>query len=146
MKRHMKRQRGLGLLETIAALTILATGAMVLFSWIVQTQTSLQKMQSVSEQSAAKLEALAFLQTLNPSLQALGQQDFVRFQLQWRATLAEPVRASLGQTGRPDLYDVGLYQVKVQLNRADGAAWFDFEQQLVGYKPVRQLEAGAGFR
>lgn len=142
----MRRQRGFGLLETIAALTILATGAMVLFSWIAQTQLSLQKMQVVSEQSAAKLDSLAFLQTLNPSVDATGQQDFSRFKLQWRAALAEPMRPSLGLTGRPDLYDVGLYKVQVQISRPNGAAWFDFDQQLVGYKPVRQLDAGAPFR
>jgi general secretion pathway protein I len=140
------RSRGIGLLETIAALTIMASGAIILFSWIVQTQATLVRVEQEAQKNTAKLVALGFLDTLNPSVQPRGRQDFAQFGLQWQADLVQPARNTLGLGGQAALFDAGLYTVRVQVNRPGGVSWFDFEQLLVGYKQVREFDPATGFR
>ena len=137
---------GFGLLETIAALTILASGAIILFTWIVQTQTQLQKIEVQALKDTAKLEAIAFLSTLNPSAQPQGSQVLGPLTVRWRATLTQPMRNALNVGGRPDIVDVGLYAVRVQVSRPGEADWFEFEQLLVGSKQVRAYDPAAGFK
>lgn len=140
------RQAGFGLLETIAGLTILASGAIILFTWIVQTQTQLQKIEQQALKDTAKLEAIAFLSTLNPSALPQGSQVLGRLNVQWQATLTQPMRNTLNIAGRPDIFDVGLYALRVQVSREGGADWFEFEQLLVGSKQVRVYDPAGGFR
>jgi type II secretory pathway component PulJ len=141
-----RRHAGFGLLETIAALTILASGAIILFTWIVQTQTQLQKIEQQALKDTAKLEAIAFLSTLNPSALPQGSQVLGRLNVQWRATLTQPMRNTLNVAGRPDIFDVGLYAVRVQVSRPGESEWFEFEQLLVGSKQVKVYDPAGGFR
>lgn len=141
-----RSQAGFGLLETIAGLTILASGAIILFTWIVQTQTQLQKIEQQALKDTAKLEAIAFLSTLNPSALPQGSQVLGGVSVQWRATLTQPMRNTLNVAGRPDIFDVGLYAVRVQVSRAGATDWFEFEQLLVGSKQVKVYDPAGGFR
>lgn len=143
MRRSIKpskrqRQRGFSLLEMIAALTILAIGSGVLFSWLGQTTAQLTRFQVQEKASLARLQAIDFLSAQNPAIASSGKQAFDGFSMEWKSEPVTEIRESVSPTGGLGLYQVSLYQVRVSTFDGAGQAWFQFAVKLVGYKQVRQ--------
>ena len=134
----IKRERGFSLLEMIAALTILAIGSVVLFSWLGQTMGQLTRFQNDEKVSLAKLQAVQFLTMQNPSLTPSGTQTFDTFKMVWKSEPVSELRDSISPANGLGLYQMGLYNVQVAISDAAGRAWFDFSVRLVGYRQVRQ--------
>lgn len=131
-------QRGFSLLEMIAALTILAIGSGVLFSWLGQTTAQLTRFQLQEKASLARLQAIDFLSAQNPMEMPAGKQSFDGFSMEWKSEPVTEVRESISPSGGLGLYRVSLYQVQVSTYDRSGQAWFQFPLKLVGYKQVRQ--------
>lgn len=134
----IRRERGFSLLEMIAALTILAIGSVVLFSWLGQTMGQLTRFQNDEKASLAKLQAVQFLRTQNPSLTPSGTQTFDTFKMEWKSAPASEPRDAISPQGGIGLYQLGLYDVQVATFDTTGRAWFAFPVRLVGYRQVRQ--------
>ena len=150
MKRSIKpsisiRQSGFSLLEMIAALTILAIGSGVLFSWLGQTTGQLTRFQLQEKASLARLQAIDFLSAQNPAVVPEGKQSFDGFSMEWKSEPVTEVRESISPSGGLGLYQVSLYQVQVSAFDRSGQAWFQFPIKLVGYKQVRQPSAATPF-
>lgn len=150
MRRSIKpsmqqRQRGFSLLEMIAALTILAIGSGVLFSWLGQTTAQLTRFQGQEKASLARLQAIDFLSGQNPTITPSGKQAFDGFSMKWKSEPATEVRESISPTGSLGLYQVSLYNVQVSTFDRSGQAWFQFSVKLVGYKQVRQPSTAMPF-
>jgi prepilin-type N-terminal cleavage/methylation domain-containing protein len=131
-------QRGFSLIEMIAALTILAIGSGVLFSWLGQTTAQLTRFQLQEKASLARLQAIDFLSTQNPTVAADGKQSFDGFSMEWKSEPVTEVRDSISPAGGLGLYRVSLYQTQVSTFDRSGRAWFQFPVKLVGYVQVRQ--------
>jgi prepilin-type N-terminal cleavage/methylation domain-containing protein len=131
-------QRGFSLIEMIAALTILAIGSGVLFSWLGQTTAQLTRFQLQEKASLARLQAIDFLSTQNPAVTSDGKQSFDGFSMEWKSEPVTEVRDSISPTGGLGLYRVSLYQTQVSTFDRSGRAWFQFPVKLVGYVQVRQ--------
>lgn len=140
-----QRQRGFSLLEMIAALTILAIGSGVLFSWLGQTTAQLTRFQQQEKASLARLQAIDFLSAQNPALVPEGRQSFDGFSMHWKSEPVTEVRESLAPAGGRGLYQMSLYQVQVSIFDQSAQAWFQFPLKLVGYKQVRQASKGTPF-
>ncbi|MBI1891031.1 MAG: prepilin-type N-terminal cleavage/methylation domain-containing protein [Burkholderiales bacterium] len=140
-----RRQRGFSLLEMIAALTILAIGSVVLFSWLGQTMGHLTRFQDQEKQSLARLQAIQFLSTQNPALKPSGKQTFGDFSLEWKSELVSEVRDTVSPAGGLGLYQVGLYQLQATALDEAGRTWFRFPVKLVGYIQVRQPSKATPF-
>jgi prepilin-type N-terminal cleavage/methylation domain-containing protein len=140
-----QRQRGFSLLEMIAALTILAIGSGVLFSWLGQTTAQLTRFQIQEKASLARLQAIDFLSAQNPAITPNGKQAFDGFSMEWKSEPVTEVRESISPSGGLGLYQVSLYQVQVSAYDRAGQAWFQFPVKLVGYKQVRQPSSSTPF-
>lgn len=138
MTMKIRRERGFSLLEMIAALTILAIGSVVLFSWLGQTMGQLTRFQNDERAALAKLQAVQFLATQNPSLTPNGAQAFDTFKMEWNSEPASELRDAVSPSNGLGLYQLGLYDVQVATFDAGGRAWFKFPLRLVGYQQVRQ--------
>lgn len=138
--------RGFGLLEAIVALTLLAGTGMVLFAWIHQSQDGLRRSQRAEWRARLQLEAVEFLQTLNPAEKEQGQLDLPGLRLQWTSVLLEPARPNatfVPPEAGPWL--LSLYRVKVQVQSTeDASVQADFDQVLVGRRRQRPVVAGGG--
>lgn len=131
-------ERGFSLLEMIAALTILAIGSVILFSWLGQTMAQLSRFQNDEKSSLAKLQAIQYLSTVSPSLTPKGEKKFDTFKLEWKSEPVSELRESISPSNALGLYQMRLYGVEVAMLDAQGQAWFNFPVRLVGYEQVRQ--------
>ena len=110
--RHRHAQRGLGLLEAIVALVLLATTASVLLSWMQQNLDTMRRLETREDEIRLKLNAQAWLSTLNPAREPEGQRNFAGMQLRWRSeTLARPSAPQLPEAVVSSQWRVGLYRV-----------------------------------
>ena len=134
----IRRERGFSLLEMIAALTILAIGSVVLFSWLGQTMGQLTRFKNDEKASLVKLQAVQFLTMQNPLLKPNGVQSFDTFKMEWKSEPVGEVRDSISPSNGLGLYQMGLYNVQVAIFDAAGRAWFNFSVRLAGYRQVRQ--------
>lgn len=142
---NIKHERGFSLLEMIAALTILAIGSVVLFSWLGQTMGQLTRFKNDEKASLAKLQAVKFLTMQNPLLKPSGVQSFDTFKMEWKSEPVGEVRESISPSNGIGLYQLGLYSVQVAIFDTTGRAWFDFSVSLAGYRQVRQPATASPF-
>lgn len=134
----MRREGGFSLLEMIAALTILAIGSVVLFSWLAQTMGHLSRFENQEKASLARLQAVDYLATVNPMRTPDGKQAFERFTMEWKSEALRELRDTVSPSGGLGLYQIQLYDVKVDVNDRGGRSWFRFSLKLVGYRQVRE--------
>ncbi len=133
-----RRQQGFSLLEMIAALTILAIGSVVLFSWLGQTMSQLSRFQDAEKASLARLQAVQYLSTQNPFAAPTGKQTFETFSMEWKSEPAREARISVSPAGGLGLYQIGLYDVQVAIFYHTGRPWFSFSLKLAGYRQDRK--------
>lgn len=137
-KNQCRSEQGFSLLEMIAALTILTIGSVVLFSWLGQTMGQLNRFQLQEKESMARLQAIDFLSTQNPAISPAGRQVFDTFTMEWKSEPVTESRDSISPSGGLGLYQMSLYNVKVNAQDKSGRAWFTFPVKLLGYTQVRQ--------
>ena len=134
-------QRGFTLLEVIVALVILSTAGMAIFSWIESNLEAVARIKAVNEESAAKEDAIDFMQTVNPMLRPAGLQKLGHYAVRWKAEPASEMMDNRNKVGI-GIYKVALYKTHIELLHREGAHWFTFDLKQVGYKQVREPSKG----
>jgi general secretion pathway protein I len=130
-------QRGFSLLESVVALVIIASAGWALFSWLNASIVSLRRVEDANARSAATVNAVEFMQSVNPMQRPQGQVDLGDTRIRWTATpLTQPLAGVNPNRGRSD-FDLALYDTVVRASR-DDRPWFELRMKLVGYKRVRQ--------
>jgi prepilin-type N-terminal cleavage/methylation domain-containing protein len=137
MSMRPRRERGLSMVEVLAAMVIFSAAAAVLFDWIGQVAGRLGKLAQEERMLFARLAAVEYLKTVNPMLEPFGTVALSGdARLQWQS-------APVGAVGRvyPDsgLYEVGLFKVELRVVQAG-----EDQQQsvyLAGWRQVREAES-----
>lgn len=142
-----RSQRGLSMIETVAALTILAIGAAIIFSWTAQTTTVLARAELAEKRHLARLAALDYLRTINPVQRPTGEQLLrggdTPIKLRWTSTAVEvAARPALSEAGQADAYVLSMYDVKGVLSQDPAVEGVVLEVSLVGYKMTRTGSGG----
>ncbi|MBL8278841.1 MAG: type II secretion system protein [Pelomonas sp.] len=136
----MKRVRGVGLLEAIVALVILATSGLALFSWIGQSIADVRRTEDAQARAALQLTALAVLTSVNPQAEPQGERRVGRVVVRWTSQLLEPLRYSLPYAGsQGPRWEVGLYRLTVVASDEPAGIRVDFSMDQTG---LRQLDTG----
>ena len=132
-----KPARGFTLLEAIVALAILSAGGMALFAAMTQSVQMVNRAEQAREDDTALRNAMAWLEQVNPMQAPDGSMPLGDYELRWTSRLVEPVRP--GATGylEPGLYDVGLYELELQLWRGDTLRR-ELPVRRVGWRQARQ--------
>ena len=136
----MNRVRGFSLLEAIVALTILAAAGLALFAAMSQSLQMVGRAERAREVDSALLNAVAWMETVNPAETPQGEQQLGQVTLRWTSEPLETPRDSMTGYLRAGLYRVGLYQVRLELTRA-GQPPVETTVRRVGYLQVRQPAA-----
>ena len=139
---HHIAQRGFTLLEAIVALVLVSGAGMALFSWVNTNIATLYRVQEASARAEATRNALEYLRTVNPMRTPEGETPLGEYSVRWRSSSLSPVMDGVNQFQGISLYQFALYDSHVELVRASGEPWFDFELRQVGYKRVRTLSTG----
>jgi len=133
----MNKTHGFSLLEAIVALAILAAAGLAPFASMSQSLQMVNRAERAREVDSALLNAVAWMDTVNPMERPQGEQSFGEFTLQWQSEPIESVRDGVTGFRQPGLYQVGLYRVRLELMR-DGVLERGETLRRVGYKQVRQ--------
>lgn len=139
-----RRQRGLTMIEVLAAMVIFSLGAVVLFGWISATADRLVRVNSEQKQLFANLLALEFVRSLNPMERPAGEQTLGNARLRWQATpvgAEAPARTPAGADG---LYAVQLFRTALRVESESGST---SEQvvYLAGWRQTRPAATGGLF-
>lgn len=131
------KHRGFSLLEAMVALVVLSSAGMVLFSWINASIVSLRRVEDANVRSAATINALEFMQSVNPMLRPQGSMDLGAYELRWQSReLTTPLDGADYPRGIGP-FQIALYDTTVSLHQHGGAYWFEFNLQQVGHRRVR---------
>lgn len=132
-----RRAHGFSLLEAIVALTILASAGLALFAAMNQSVQMVARAENARQADSAVRNAVAWMETVNPSQTPQGEQQLGEVTLRWSSELVEPARDAMTGYLQAGLYEVGLYQVRLELSR-DGQPLADTSIRRVGYRQVRE--------
>lgn len=131
-----RSQKGFTLLEALVALVLIAVTLVPLYEWVGRSLGAAAKMADTTKQAEAQLAALAVISRINPLEQANGTSDAGPYRVRWQSTpKVEPVDNVAYPRGI-GLFQVALYDVRAQVLK-DGAVWFEFQVDQVGYRRVR---------
>lgn len=94
-------QRGLTMIEVLAAMVIFSTGAVVLFSWITGTADRLNRLGQEQNQLFGELAALEYARSLNPMQQPSGSTKVGDTTVEWQAQPIGEEQRTRGLGGCP---------------------------------------------
>lgn len=133
----MKAQ-GFSLLEVIVALLLITSIGMALFSWMNTNTMSLQRVQFVQQRNIATRNALMYINTINPSQTPQGSTTLGSYIVNWNSRVLEPPKDGMAHTGGQGFYQVGIYEVAVEVQDLDKQVLANFTVREVGYLQVRK--------
>jgi general secretion pathway protein I len=131
------RQRGFSLLEAIIALTLLSVAGLSLLSWIHANLAGLRRIEQAAQRDAAIRNALNFVAALNPALKPQGRQNVAGYAFAWQSRPLEPLKDGVNYLGATSFYQVGLYEVQIQVFQAD-LPLAEITARQPGYQQARQ--------
>ncbi len=132
----MRPQRGLTMVEVLAAMVIFSMGAVVLFGWIGQTADRLGRINKEQALLFGELTAIEFARTLNPMHRPDGEESIGDASIRWQATPVGSEQASRTPTGVEGIYVVQLFKVQLQV-AVDRAGKSERTLWLAGWRQVR---------
>lgn len=137
----MREKGGFTLLEVLVALVLIAIMGASVFGWINTSLMGLNRVREYEMYRDATTNALAFMATVNPMARPEGTETSGPYVISWQARPMAPSRDGVGYPHGLGLYQVGLYEARVQIrdNQHEITA---FNLRLVGYKQVREVATG----
>jgi general secretion pathway protein I len=137
-RRRKGPQAGFSLLEAIIAIAILAGALIPIYAAISTSLQGAQRLGDINLGSEIGLNALEALDVVNPMATPEGEIDFGLYRMKW---LAKPLAPAIDQAGYPrgiGLYQIGFFEMSVDLIGRDGTIINAFQVRKVGWKLIRQ--------
>ncbi len=134
---RMRRERGLSMIEVLAAMVIFASSAVVLFSWIGQTADRLTRLKTEQQQLLGSLAALDYLRALNPMATPSGQAPLGDWTLRWEAQPVGEAQMVRNEAGGDGAYLVRLYLVRASARLKSGTL-AEQSLYLTGWQQLRE--------
>ena len=110
---------------------------MALYGLFNNNLIGLGKAADISRREPAVLRTVEHLSSINIREQPTGQLEIDGFDIAWSSNLVEPVRQGQSPAGYLGSFEIGLYDVDVELSR-NGRPDITYRVRLAGYQEVRQ--------
>jgi hypothetical protein len=128
-----RRSHGFGLLETIVAMTLLATTGGVIFAWVNFNLQSLNRLEQAQEDAQLKLDGLQLLTQINPSITKKGSIQSGNLILEYSAVKLESMsRNATFSPPEQGPWQIELYTVELSARRVDSERTVVWQQSLLG--------------
>ena len=110
---------GFTVLESIVAMVVFAGAALALYGLFNTNLIALDRAHDAARQMTAARHALEHLAVANPRDGETGRIRVDGIDVVWSARLLEPVRRSRTASGDRGYFQIGLYEVELELHDAD---------------------------
>ena len=110
---------------------------MALYGLFNSNLMGLGKVADISRREPAVLHAVEHLSSINIREQPDGELEIDEFEIAWSSSLVEPVRQGQSPGGFLGSFEIGLYDVVIELSR-NGRPDGTYRVRLAGYEKVRQ--------
>lgn len=137
----MNAQKGISLLEVLAALVILSIGATVAFTWLGQSASTMHRLKQEEKLILIKFEAIEYIRSINPMDNSQGRTKINDYDLQWSSTPSQPIQRSLNSRGGQGNYEIGLFKTEVKISKSNEVA-LNFTINSSGYKKISNANSG----
>lgn len=127
-------ESGFSLLEAIVAMVLVSVAGLALFSWTNSSFMNLNRIQESNARAAAQLNALQFLQTVNPMVRPVGSTTLGKLKLDWRARVITQPQTNLLESGSPGPFTVALYEIEATMEEPPEVPPSRFTVRLMGYE------------
>ena len=127
-------ESGFSLLEAIVAMVLISVAGLALFSWINTSFIGLNRIQESNARTAAQLNALQFLQTINPMSRPSGSTTLGKLKLEWRSRMITQPQTNIIESGSPGPFTVALYEIEATLEEPPEVSPYRFTVRLLGYE------------
>lgn len=132
------RNRGFTLLEAMVALVLIGGAGMALFTWVNSSIVALRRVEDANARNDAMVNVIEYMQAINPMQTPEGKVDFGNYQILWKS---EPITDIVNGSSNPQgqsLFQLALYETRINAGKSDDPRWFELKLKLVGYKKVRE--------
>ena len=130
---HSCRNFGFSLLEAIVAMVLISIAGLALFSWINTSFIGLNRIQESNARAAAQMNALQYLQTINPMARPTGATTLGKLKLTWQARQVSEPAPNILDSGGPGPFTVALYEIEATITELPNVPESRFTVRLVGY-------------
>ena len=110
---------------------------MALYGLFNNNLIGLGKAADIARREPAVLRALEHLSSINIREQPIGELEIGGFDIAWSSNLVEPVRQGQSPEGFLGGFEIGLYDVDIELSR-NGRPDGTYRMRLAGYQKVRR--------
>lgn len=124
-----KSIRGFTLLEVIVAFVIFSAVGITAYSWINSSLHGISRAEAAHLRTQQQLNAINFLESVNPFTQEKGNFDTASLEISWEATL-QKMLSGQGDKGR---YNVGMFEIEVLVYSVILDEEFEFTIQKCAY-------------
>lgn len=137
----MRRNLGFTLIEAMVALVLIGGAGMALFSWINNSIVALRRVEDANARNDAVANIIEYMQAVNPMQTPDGKANFGSYQIEWKSeTLVAPMDG-ISNPNSVGLFQLGLFQTRIDAAKVDDPHWFELKLELVGYEKVRTKQA-----
>ena len=130
---HTRSNLGFSLLEAIVAMVLISIAGLALFSWINTSFIGLNRIQESNARAAAQMNALQYLQTINPMSRPTGVTTLGKLKLAWQAHQVSEPSPNILDSGGPGAFTVALYEVEATIAELPDVPESRFTVRLMGY-------------
>jgi hypothetical protein len=127
-------EEGFALLEGLVAIALLAGTMVAIYALVGNILDSASRVGRSNASVQITMNAIETMTAVNPMVQESGTIDLGPYAVTWRSAALTPI---IERTG--SLYQIGLYNMEVQVKDQPGSVLANFTLRQVGYRRVRDL-------
>jgi general secretion pathway protein I len=137
---HRPASRGFTLLEAIVAVAIVGVALVPVITFISQMVNGLARAGDSNARNLAEQSIIELLEPLNPIESPIGDDQIGDLLIHWESESIIAPKKEMYIGASLAGFNLGFYNVKVSIVRANVGPWFSFDMRKVGYHRIGAVQ------